>query len=64
MKRIITLLLALCMVVMLVGCKKKEKPEAEPTQPPAPTPTPNEIFEVKMSLDNLYTYFDYKDYRR
>ena len=63
MKRIITLLLALCMVVMLVGCKKKEKPEAEPTQPPAPTPTPNEIFEVKMSLDNLYTYFDYKEYR-
>ena len=63
MKRIITLLLALCMVVMLVGCKKEEKPEAEPTQPPAPTPTPNEIFEVKMSLDNLYTYFDYKEYR-
>ena len=30
MKRIITLLLALCMVVMLVGCKKKGKPEAEP----------------------------------
>ena len=63
MKRIITLLLALCMVVMLVGCTKKGKPEAEPTQPPAPTPTPNEIFEVKMSLDNLYTYFDYKEYR-
>ena len=54
MKRIIALLLSLCLTFALVGCKKKEKP-AEPTPPPAPTPTPNEIFEVKMSLDNLYT---------
>ena len=63
MKRTLALLLALCLIAGLCGCGKKKKAEPEQTAPPAPTPTPNEIFEVKMSLDNLYTYFDYKEYR-
>ena len=63
MKKALALLLALCLIAGLCGCGKKKKAEAEPTPPPAPTPTPNEIFEVKLTLDNLYTYFDYKEYR-
>ena len=50
------------MALSLTGCKKKNKEEAA-SAPAAPTPTPNELFEVKLTLDNLYTYFDYKEYR-
>ena len=62
MKRFLAILLALCMALCLTGCKKKNKEEAA-SAPAAPTPTPNELFEVKLTLDNLYTYFDYKEYR-
>ena len=62
MRRLIALLLALGMALTLCACGKKKK-AAEETPPPAPTPTPNETFEVKLSLENLYTYFDYKEYR-
>ena len=63
MKRTLALLLALCLIAGLCGCGKKKKAEPEQTAPPAPTPTPNEIFEVKLTLDNLYSFFDYKEYR-
>ena len=63
MKRTLALVLALCMLLCLTGCKRKNKKETAPAAPAVPTPTPNEVFEVKMSLDNLYTYFDYKEYR-
>ena len=63
MKRTLALVLALCMLLCLTGCRRKNKEEAAPAAPAVPTPTPNEVFEVKMSLDNLYTYFDYKEYR-
>lgn len=63
MKRFLALLLVLCMALCLGGCKRKNKKETAPAAPAVPTPTPNEVFEVKMSLENLYTYFDYKEYR-
>jgi len=63
MKRALALLLALCMLLCLTGCKKKGKKETVTNDPVVPTPTPNEVFEVKLTLDNLYTYFDYKEYR-
>lgn len=63
MKRTIALLLVLCMALSLCACGKRKKAASDPTAPPMPTPTPNEIFEVRMTLDNLYTYFDYKEYR-
>ena len=63
MKRALALVLALCMLLCLTGCGRKSKKEAASAVPAVPTPTPNEVFEVKMSLDNLYTYFDYKEYR-
>ena len=46
----------------LVGCGKKKKAEPSPA-PAVPTPTPNELFEVRLSPENFYTYFDYKEYR-
>ena len=63
MKRTLALVLALCMLLCLTGCKRKNQKETAPAAPAVPTPTPNEVFEVKLSLDNLFTYFDYKEYR-
>ena len=63
MKRTLALVLALCMLLCLTGCRRKNKEETAPAVPAVPTPTPNEVFEVRLSLDNLYTYFDYKEYR-
>ena len=63
MKRTLALVLALCMLLCLTGCRRKNQKETAPAAPAVPTPTPNEVFEVKLSLDNLFTYFDYKEYR-
>ena len=63
MKRTLALVLALCMLLCLTGCKRKNKKETAPAAPAVPTPTPNEVFEVRLTLDNLFTYFDYKEYR-
>ena len=62
MRRAVALLLGLCMVLCLTGCGKKNKAEPAPA-PAVPTPTPNEVFEVKLGMDNLFTYFDYKEFR-
>ena len=64
MKRAIALLLALCMAFSLAACgKKKSKEDGSEQAPAAPTPIPNEAFEVKITLENLYQYFDYKEFR-
>ena len=63
MKRTLALVLALCMLLCLTGCRKNNKKETAPAAPAVPTPTPNEVFEVRLTLDNLFTYFDYKEYR-
>ena len=63
MKRTLALVLALCMLLCLTGCRRKNQKETAPAAPAVPTPTPNEVFEVKLTLDNLFTYFDYKEYR-
>ncbi len=64
MKRAIALLLALCMAFSLAACgKKKSKKDGSEQAPAAPTPIPNEAFEVRTTLDNLYQYFDYKEFR-
>lgn len=63
MRRSLALLLALCMALGLAACGKDRKETAAPTATPVPTPTPNEVFEVRLDLNNLYTYFDYKEYR-
>lgn len=63
MKKTLAVLLALCMALSLCACGKKKKTEEAAAAPAVPVSTQNEIFEVKMSLDNLYTYFDYKEYR-
>lgn len=63
MKRTLALVLALCMLLCLTGCRRKNQKETAPAAPAVPTPTPNEVFEVRLTLDNLFTYFDYKEYR-
>lgn len=61
-KRIIALMLAVIMAFSLCGCKKKKNEDKAQAQPVA-TPVPNEVFEVKMTKDNLWDYFYYKEYR-
>ena len=63
MKKTAALLLALLLAVLLAGCGRGKEEAAAPTATPAPTPTPNEVFEVRLDRNNLYTYFDYKEYR-
>ncbi len=63
MKRTIAFLLALCMLFSLCGCGKKKKEKEESAPLAAATPTPNEPFEVRLSMDNLNSYFEYKEYR-
>ena len=65
MKRTIALLLALNMLLTLSACGKSKK-NAEPAESAAPaavTPAPNDAFEVKITLENLYDWFDYKAFR-
>ena len=62
-KRIIALVLALTMALSLCGCKKKKKDKDEVVAQPVATVTPNEPFEVKLTAENLYDYFYYKEYR-
>ncbi len=63
MKRGIALVLAPCMLLTLSACGKKNKTEKAEEASATPTPIPNEAFEVKITLDNLYQYFDYKEFR-
>jgi len=60
-RKLIALMLALSMALCLCGCKKKNKDKGE-VQPVA-TPVPNEVFEVKITMDNLWDYFYFKEYR-
>lgn len=63
-KRIIALVLALSMALSMCGCKRKKKKEEEVAiAMPVVTAMPNDPFEVKLSMDNLFEYFDYKEYR-
>ena len=60
MKRTLIILLTVCLLLSLCACGK-EKAE-EPAQILAPQETPNPVFEVKITLDNLYDYFEYREY--
>lgn len=60
MKRILITLLAVCLLLSLCACGKEEA--EEPVQILAPQETPNPVFEVKITLDNLYDYFEYREY--
>ena len=60
MKRILFTLLAACLLLSICACGKEEA--EEPVQILAPQETPNPVFEVKITLDNLYDYFEYREY--
>ena len=58
MKRWICVVLALALALGFTGCGKKGRDgEAEPS----PTPS-SPVQEVKIDLNNLYQYFEYKEY--
>ena len=61
-RKIIALLLAAVMALSLCGCKKKNKDKEEQAQPVA-TPVPNEVIEVKITKDNIWDFFYFKEYR-
>ena len=64
MKKGFAAILALCMILSLTACGRREKHVSpEPAPAAAPVPTANEPFEVRLTLDNLYQYFDYKEFR-
>ena len=60
MKRTLIILLTVCLLLSLCACSKEEA--EEPAQILAPLETPNPVFEVKITLDNLYDYFEYREY--
>ena len=60
MKRTLIILLTVCLLLSLCACGKEET--EEPMQILAPQETPNPVFEVKITLDNLYDYFEYREY--
>ena len=60
MKRTLIILLTVCLLLSLCACGKEEA--EEPVQILAPQETPNPVFEVKITLDNLYDYFEYREY--
>lgn len=60
MKRTLIILLTVCLLLSLCACGKEEA--EEPAQLQAPQETPNPVFEVKITLDNLYDYFEYREY--
>ena len=63
-KRIIALLLVLTMALSLCGCRKKNKKKDEAVAQPVATAIPNDPFEVKLTPENLFDYFYYKEYRK
>lgn len=63
-KRTIALLLAAAMVFSLSGCRKKDRKKDEATAQPIATAMPNDPFEVKLTPENLFDYFYYKEYRK
>ncbi len=60
MKRTLITLLTVCLLLSLCACGKKET--EQPAQILEPQETPNPVFEVKITLDNLYDYFEYREY--
>ena len=60
MKRTLAMLLAAVMLLSLSACgKKKEATDEEESPAASPADT---VMEVKISLGNLYQYFEYKEY--
>ena len=67
MKRTIALILAVVMAFSLCACgkknKKKDKEVSQPVAAPVATADPNQVYEIKITPENLYDFFYYKEYR-
>lgn len=60
MKKIRTVFLILLLSLFLCACGKQEPAVSVPTG--GTEEVSNPVFEVKITLDNLYDYFEYKEY--
>ena len=60
MKKTAIFLMTACLLLSLCACGKDRVDEPAPTQTVQETPNP--VFEVKITLDNLYDYFEYREY--
>ena len=60
MKRRIALLLTVLALLSLAACGKSK---ASANTSPHDAVDPNSVFEVKISLDNLYDYFEYREFK-
>ena len=67
MKRTIALILAVVMAFSLCACgkknKKKDKEASQPVAAPVATTDPDQVYEIKITPENLYDFFYYKEYR-
>lgn len=61
MKKIYILLLALASALTLCACGKDKQPDA-PEKPETAPKAASSIIEVKITPDNLFDYFDYKEF--
>ena len=60
-RRAAALLLALALAVSLGGCGKKKTP-AEPEGLPAGQTAESDVVEVKITRQNLFDYFEYREF--
>lgn len=61
MKKWICMLLSAVTLLSLSACGRKKETPTVPTPTPAAASSP--IFEAKLTPDNWYYYFEYKEYR-
>jgi len=64
-KRILALLLAVCLLLSLCGCgkKKKQEPEQAAESVTKQEEETGDWFKVDLTLSNLYDYFEYTELR-
>ncbi|MCI7740857.1 MAG: hypothetical protein MSO56_00910 [Clostridiales bacterium] len=60
MKKLLIFLLTFCLLFSLCACGKDEPAEPAPSQTVQEAANP--IYEVKITMDNLYDYFEYREY--
>lgn len=59
-KKLLIFLLTFCLLFSLCACGKDEPAEPAPSQTVQEAANP--IYEVKITMDNLYDYFEYREY--
>ena len=61
MKRLLAIILIFVLILSLCACKKKEEPSQDPA--PEQTAEPATVYQLDVTLENIYDFFDYKEYK-